>query len=97
MYDEGNGLYLFFLSDAMADCGFDVSYAYDRYLIAPEALKKLKTDHVKTEQIKPFFDLPLFRQYEALREISDGFEISDFDEWAESCEKKLCRLLPSGG
>ncbi len=46
--DEGNGLYLFFVSDALSDCGFDVSYAYDRYIITPEALKKLKTDHVKT-------------------------------------------------
>lgn len=95
--EDAEKLYDFFLSDAMQEQLFEISYLCQRFYVLPEALGYLEGIKVKVEGTSElFFKLPMYRQYQILEMISSQYEVRNFDIWENSCTKDLCRVIYRG-
>ena len=86
-----------FLSDAMQEQLFEVSYLYERFYVLPENLEYLAGLKVKVKAIsEQFFQQPGYRQHQMLELISGQYEVNNFELWEKSCAKELCRVVYRG-
>lgn len=96
--EDDGGIYDFFVQIECDGMPFDLSYLYNRYYITPEELERMSSEKkYKAKGVYGFFDLPVYEQKNILARVSSRYEVRDYEKWAESCEKKFCRVAATRG
>lgn len=92
--DGDDELYDFFLSDAVHNMLFDISYIYERFYISPEEIAAFRIpDKRQKQSITSVFDMPKYKQYQVLELISEYYELNNLRDWEADANRELCRAV----